>query len=99
MSLPRVMGRGRGAACTLGVQARLWGVSPQRGTYRCFATQPHPPHAEEPPAPTLSRTFWQLVAWVPVALFVTGHVVSIASVKGTSMSVGTLTDLADVQPN
>ncbi|WFD40977.1 uncharacterized protein MJAP1_003968 [Malassezia japonica] len=28
----------------------------------------------------------QVLAWVPVALFVTGHVVSIASVKGRSMS-------------
>ena len=37
-------------------------------------------------APTLSRSFLRIVAWLPVALFVTHHVVTLANVHGTSMS-------------
>jgi len=34
-----------------------------------------------------SRPFFQLLAWIPVALFVTGNVATIANVRGSSMSV------------
>ena len=37
-------------------------------------------------APTLSRSFLRIVDWLPVALFVTHHVVTLANVHGTSMS-------------
>lgn len=37
-------------------------------------------------APTLPQSFLRIMAWLPVALFVTHHVVTLANVHGTSMS-------------
>lgn len=54
--------------------------------------------APEAPSPSFPRTLLHVLAWVPVALFVTGHVVSIASVKGTSMSVRGETDQPTFNP-
>lgn len=61
---------------------------------RRITTNQAPNEKPSEDAPSLSRTMMQVLAWVPVALFVTGHVVSIASVKGRSMSVRCVTDAA-----
>ena len=38
-------------------------------------------------APTLSRSFLRIVAWLPVALFVTHHVVTVLSPVGHFLSI------------
>lgn len=71
--------------------------TPRSAAYRftrCITTNQAPDEKPSEDAPSLSRTMMQVLAWVPVALFITGHVVSIASVKGRSMSVRCVTDAA-----
>lgn len=72
------------------------GVRTYPRSLRSVTTQHTPPKVDETPAPSVSRALLHILAWVPVALFLSGHVASLASVKGTSMSVRVRTNAADV---
>ncbi|WFD04821.1 hypothetical protein MVES1_000145 [Malassezia vespertilionis] len=53
---------------------------------RSIASAPKAAQEEAPETHTLGAKLILILAWVPVALFITGNVVSIASVNGSSMS-------------
>lgn len=79
-----------GAGWGVGLRLARRGCLPDSARAMCMRLYSVAPEHSAPPTMSWTRSVFRVLAWVPVVMFVTSHVCSVANVHGHSMSVRVL---------